>query len=74
LINLIYGKLRTPKIKYLHRVIDHLNLLYNANIEKLSLDNNSLESNAWLAGITDADGHFQIRLEGNYGLNIYIFR
>ena len=38
MINLINGKLRTPKIKYLHRAIAHLNLLYNTNIEKLPLD------------------------------------
>ena len=68
-INMINGKFRTPKIKYLHKAIDYLNLLYNANIKKLPLDNSSLDSNAWLAGFSDADGHFQISLEGNYSLN-----
>jgi hypothetical protein len=44
-INLINGKFRTPKIKYLHKAIDHINLKYNLNIKKLPLDNSSLESN-----------------------------
>lgn len=69
MINLINGKFRTPKIKYLYRAIDHINMVYNTNIEKLPLDNSNIESNAWLAGFTDADGHFQISLEGIYGLN-----
>jgi len=69
MINLINGKFRTPKIKYLYRAIDHINMIHNTNIEKLPLDNSSIESNAWLAGFADADGHFQISLEGNYKLN-----
>ena len=69
IINLINGKFRTPKIKYLHRAIDHINLIHNTNIKKLFLDNSNIESNAWLAGFTDADGHFQISLEGIYGLH-----
>jgi len=69
MINLINGKFRTPKIKYLHRAIDHINLIHNTNIEKLPLDISNIDSNAWLAGFTDADGHFQISLEGIYGLN-----
>lgn len=69
MINLINGKFRTPKIKYLHKAIDRINIIHNTNIEKLPLDNSNIESNAWLAGFTDADGHFQISLEGIYGLN-----
>lgn len=69
IINLINGKFRTPKIKYLHKAIDHINVIHNTNIEKLPLDNSNIESNAWLAGFADADGHFQISLEGIYGLN-----
>jgi hypothetical protein len=67
-IYLINGKFRTPKIKYLHRAIDYINTVHNLNIEKLPLDNSSLESNAWLAGMTDSDGNFHISLEGTYGL------
>lgn len=68
MINLINGKFRTPKIKYLYKAIDHLNLLYNTNIQKLPLDASNLESNAWLAGFTDADGNFSVSLEGSYAL------
>lgn len=68
-INLINGKFRTPKIKYLYRAIDHINKIHNTDIEKLPLDNSNIESNAWLAGFTDADGHFQISLQGVYGSN-----
>lgn len=74
LINLINGKFRTPKIKYLYRAIDHINLIHKTNIEKLPLDKSNIESNSWLAGFTDADGHFQISLEGVYGLNKTISR
>jgi LAGLIDADG endonuclease len=74
LINLINGKFRTPKIKYLYRAIDHINLVHKTNIKKLPLDNSNIESNSWLAGFTDADGHFQISLEGAYGLNKYLSR
>ena len=49
--------------------MDHINKVHNINIEKLPLDNSSLESNVWLAGFTYADGHFQINLQGNYSLN-----
>ncbi len=69
MINLINGKFRTPKIKYLYRAIDHINMIHNTNIKKLPLDNSNIESNAWLAGFADADGHFQISLQGIYGLN-----
>ena len=67
-INLINGKFRTPKIWYLHKAIDRLNLKYNINIEKFPLDDSNLEFNSWLTGMTDADGHFHIGLEGVYGL------
>jgi len=46
MINLINGKFRTPKIKYIYRAIDHINILRKAKIEKLPLNNSILESNA----------------------------
>lgn len=46
MISLINGKFRTPKIKYLNRAIDHLNITHNANIDKLPLDTSDLDSNA----------------------------
>nr|QBG64931.1 LAGLIDADG endonuclease [Cordyceps cicadae] len=61
-INLINGKFRTPKIVALHKAIDNLNRWRNYNVLKLPLDTSSLDSNAWLAGFIDTDGHFSIKL------------
>ena len=66
LINLVNGKFRTPKILALYKAIDNLNLWRNANLLKLPLDDSSLDSNAWLAGFIDCDGHFSIKLSGCY--------
>ena len=66
-INLVNGKFRTPKIQALYKAIDNLNKWRNANIIKLPLDSSSLDSNAWLAGFIDTDGHFSIKLTGSYG-------
>jgi LAGLIDADG endonuclease len=60
IINLINGKLRTPKINGLYKMIDFLKLK-GVNIEKLPIDNSSLIGNAWLTGFIDADGHFAIK-------------
>lgn len=68
LITMINGKFRTPKIKYLHRAIDFINLKHNVTIPKLPLDVSDFNSNPWLAGFTDADGNFLVSLEGEYGL------
>jgi hypothetical protein len=43
-ISLINGKFRTPKIKYLHKAIDRINIIYSLNIEKLPLDTSNLGS------------------------------
>jgi LAGLIDADG endonuclease len=60
IINLINGKLRSPKINGLYKMIDFLSLK-GVNIKKLPRDTSSLCSNAWLAGFIDADGHFAIK-------------
>lgn len=60
IINLINGKLRTPKINGLYKMIDFLSLK-GIYIEKLPKDKSNLSSNAWLAGFIDADGHFAIK-------------
>lgn len=67
IINLVNGKFRTPKIHALYKAIDNLNKWRNANLLKLPLDTSSLDSNAWLAGFIDTDGHFSIKLSGCYG-------
>jgi hypothetical protein len=51
----------------LYKAIDNLNKWRNANLLKLPLDTSSLDSNAWLAGFIDTDGHFSIKLSGCYG-------
>nr|YP_009240546.1 LAGLIDADG endonuclease [Pyronema omphalodes]AMO66518.1 LAGLIDADG endonuclease [Pyronema omphalodes] len=60
IVNMINGKFRTPKINALHRLIDWLNAK-GANIPKLPLDTSPLNSNAWFAGFTDADGSFNVK-------------
>jgi hypothetical protein len=67
LINLVNGKFRTPKIQALYKAIDNLNKWRSADIIKLPLDSSNLDSNAWLAGFIDTDGHFSIKLTGSYG-------
>jgi len=74
LINMVNGKFRTPKIQALHKAIDNLNMWRNANIVKLPLDSSSLDSNAWLAGFIDTDGHFSIKLTGSYGSDASVAR
>ena len=59
--NLINGYMRTPKIHALHNLIDWLNNKLSLNIQKKGLDNSDINSNSWLAGFIDADGHFTIR-------------
>lgn len=53
---LLNGKMRTPKIKALHRLIDWLNarLDEKSKIVKLGLDNSSKGNNPWLTGFIEA--------------------
>ena len=46
--------------KSFHRLIDKLNAHNSLNISKLPLDFSPLDSNAWLAGFTEADGYFGV--------------
>jgi hypothetical protein len=64
LIKRINGKLRTPKVHRLEKLIDWYNTI-DPSAEKLrfeGLDSTPLDSNAWLAGMSDADSNFSIRL------------
>jgi hypothetical protein len=56
--------MRTPKINQLYNLIDYINAR-GFNIKKLPLDNSSLNSNAWLSGFIDAEGHFAVRVSKN---------
>ena len=62
LTSIINGNMRTPKIYALNSLIDWLNLKFEGiNIPKKSLNNSPLDSNAWLSGFIEADGHFSVR-------------
>lgn len=65
LAKLINGKIRTPKIEALHRLINWLNAKNNDTIEYLGLDTSDLNSNSWFAGFSDADSYFQVSLTEN---------
>ena len=59
---LLNGNMRTPKIKALHNLIDWLNFKFdNLNMINKPLDTSPLDSNAWLSGFIEADGHFSVR-------------
>jgi hypothetical protein len=66
-VNLINGLMRTPKIHSLLNLIDYLNAK-GENITKLPLDTSDINSNSWLTGFIEADGHFSVRatLSGKY--------
>ena len=62
LTSMINGNMRTPKIYALNNLIDWLNLKFvGINIPKKSLNISPLDSNAWLSGFIEADGHFSVR-------------
>nr|QJS52072.1 putative LAGLIDADG homing endonuclease [Stigeoclonium helveticum] len=71
IVNLINGYFRTPKIEACHRLIEFLNVrsLFYLNskdmgnfiaLNKQSLDISPIVENSWLAGMTDADGNFNV--------------
>jgi hypothetical protein len=62
LINLLNGNMRTPKIISLYKLIEWFNHTLNINIEKKNLNNGTINSNSWLSGFIDADGHFYVRV------------
>jgi len=46
IINLINGKMRTPKIEALHRAISYINRIDKTSIPLLEIDNSNLDSNS----------------------------
>ena len=61
IVSIINGNMRTPKIHSLYKLIDFLNNSKQTKIIKKVINNNSLDSNAWLSGFIEADGSFQVR-------------
>jgi hypothetical protein len=60
---LINGKLRTDKIKkFQENLIDFVNQKTELNLSLLPKDNSKLYDNFWLAGFSDADASFQIKI------------
>lgn len=60
-IKLMHGKLRTPKNKRFNVLIKLFNVKYSLNITESLLDTSNFGDNSWLAGFTEADGHFGIK-------------
>lgn len=58
---LLNGNMYTPKLYSLWSLIDWLNIKYCLNIKKLFFNKAVLNSNAWLSGFIEADGHFSLR-------------
>lgn len=70
LVNIINGYMRTPKIEMLYLLINYLNKRFpNLNIIPLDKDFTPLDSNEWLAGFTDADGHFFVNATYNRSIS-----
>jgi len=60
-INLIHGKLRTPKNKRFNDLIKIFNTKYSLDISESLLDTSDFINNSWFTGFTEADGHFGIK-------------
>jgi hypothetical protein len=65
IIELINGKIRTPKYIQFQKLLIFLNAKYNYNLILLPLDNSSYLDNYWLSGFIDADGSFYVRNSEN---------
>lgn len=62
LINLISGKLRTPKNNRLNDLIKFINEKYSLTLTDSKLDLSNINSNPWFAGFAEADGHFGVKI------------
>ena len=61
IINLLHGKLRTPKNKRFNDLICFFNEKYSLNITESSIDTSDFLENSWFTGFTESDGHFGIK-------------
>lgn len=73
----INGRMRTPKIEALHRLITWFNIKYKMTIPLLGLDSTHLKESSWLSGMLDADGNFYVTWKLNknnlpIGLTYYL--
>lgn len=61
-INLIHGKLRTPKNIRFNELIKFLNKKYSLKIPESLPDTSDFKNNSWFTGFTEADGHFGVKI------------
>ncbi len=62
MVNLLNGNMRTSKIYSLYNLINFLNLKNNElNLVRLPFCTSPLDSDAWLSGFIEAEGHFSVR-------------
>ena len=61
LINLMHGKLRTPKNIRFNDLIQFMNAKYSLDIKESLLDKSNFLDNSWFTGFTESDGHFGIK-------------
>lgn len=61
LIDLMHGKLRTPKNIRFNDLIKFINAKYSLDKPKSLLDNSNLSENSWFTDFTESDGHFGIK-------------
>ena len=61
-VEIINGKVRTPKYKRFIDLITWMNSNYNSKITIREIDKSDLLRNAWLRGFIDADGSFSVSI------------
>ena len=62
IVNMLNGKLRTPKNHRLNDLINFINVKYNLSMTNSLLNSSDLGSNSWFSGFTEADGHFGVKI------------
>lgn len=67
IVKLINGKMRTPKIEALERLIKWLNKRSEEKIELKGLDKSILSNSGWLSGFSDADSNFSVTIQERKG-------
>jgi hypothetical protein len=73
IIDVINGKMRTPKIYKLYDAINYFkdNNLLELNYPLLPLNNNKIDEDWWLGGFSDGDSGFSIIINERKNLNNY---
>lgn len=62
MIDILNGKLKTPKINSLYKLIQFVNNRDNVNIPLLPLNDVNIKDTSWLTGFAEADSCFYIRI------------